>query len=159
MRRFKQMLAQQAAKEILLKSTNGVLSLIDPVGEPYGVPVSYVYDGDSSIYFHSAAEGYKIDCVVANGDCSFCVIGQDLIMPEEFTSYFRSVIVKGKIHIVANKEEVEKGLMLLCDKYSPGVDPEQEISRCLRHVAVLRLDIETMTGKEAIELVRMRVKP
>nr|WP_301747009.1 hypothetical protein [uncultured Duncaniella sp.] len=39
-----------------------------------------------------------------------------------------------------------------------GVDSTDEIKKCLNHVAVLRLDIIRMTGKEAIELVRMREK-
>lgn len=156
MRRFKQLLAVEESKEILLEGTNGVLSLVDYDGEPYGVPLSYAYDGENSIYFHSAAKGYKLDCIAENERCSFCVVGQDKIIPEEFTSYFRSAIVKGFIHIVTEAEEIMKGLLLLCDKYSPGVDPEAEISGCLNRVVVLRLDIQSLTGKEAIELVRKR---
>lgn len=156
MRRFKQLLSEQAVKEILYTATNGVLSLIDSDGVPYGVPISYVYDGDKCIYFHSAVKGHKMECIAFNGRCSFCVIGQDQIMPDEFTSYFRSVIVKGEIHVVTVRDEMMKGLLLLCKKYSPGVNPDAEISKCLGHVSVLRLDIDGMTGKEAIELVKKR---
>ena len=49
MRRFKQLLSEQATKEILNNATNGVLSLIDSDGEPYGVPISYVYDGNTGM--------------------------------------------------------------------------------------------------------------
>ncbi len=153
MRRFKQLLSEQAAKEILYNATNGVLSLLDSDGVPYGVPISYAYDGNKCIYFHSAVKGHKIDCILANSRCSFCVVGQDMIIPEEFTTYFRSVIVKGSIHF-AEGDEIMKGLLLLCDKYSPGVPSDAEISKCIGHVAVLRLDIDSMTGKEAIELVK-----
>lgn len=156
MRRCRQRLTEECTKEILTKVTNGVLSLVDSEGEPYGVPVSYVYDGHKCIYFHSAIQGHKIDCIESNQRCSFCVVAQDLIIPEEFTSYFRSVIVSGIIHIVSDPDEIIRGLSLLCDKYSPGIDAASEISRCLSHVAVLRLDIENMTGKEAIELVGKR---
>ncbi|MBD5357902.1 MAG: pyridoxamine 5'-phosphate oxidase family protein [Bacteroides sp.] len=156
MRRFKQLLALEETKVILSKGSNGVLSLVDSTGEPYGVPVSYAYDGESCIYLHSAAKGYKIECIESESRCSFCVVGQDRIMPEEFTSYFRSVIVKGTVNIVSEPTEIMKGLLLLCEKYSPGVDSDSEISKCISHVAVLRLDIESMTGKEAIELVRKR---
>ena len=158
MRRFKQLLSEQAAKEILDNAPDGVLSLIGPAGEPYGVPISYVYDGDKRIYFHSAVKGHKIDCIQANGRCSFCVIGQDLVVPDEFTTYFRSVIVKGSIRIVGSRDETIRGLLLLCGKYSPGIDPGPEISKCIDHVYVLCLDIESMTGKEAIELVRNRTQ-
>ncbi len=153
MRRSKQLLDGQAAKAILCRATNGVLSLLDPDMEPYGVPLSYVYDGDKRIYFHSATKGHKMDCIKGDTCCSFCVIGQDLIVPDEFTSYFRSVIVKGRISVVQDAGEIERGLRLLCDKYSPGIDAGDEISKCIGRVAVLRLDIDGMTGKEAIELV------
>lgn len=156
MRRFKQLLSEADSKEILKNVTNGVLSLIDPDGGVYGVPISFVYDGGNHIYFHSAVKGHKIDCIEADSRCSFCVVAQDQIVPEEFTSYFRSVIVKGKIRIVSDSDEIMNGLLLLCDKYSPGIDSDNEIAKCLNHVTVLRLDIESMTGKEAIELVRMR---
>lgn len=156
MRRFKQLLNEQATKEILNNATNGVLSLVDTDGEPYGVPISYAYDGDKCIYFHSAVKGHKIECIESDSRCSFCVVGQDAIMPDEFTTYFRSVIVKGSVHAVTARDEMMKGLLLMCEKYSPGVNPDAEISKCIGHVAVLRLDIESMSGKEAIELVRKR---
>lgn len=53
-------------------------------------------------------------------------------------------------------EEMLFGLRLLSTKYSPGVDPEAEISRFIKNVLVLRLDIESITGKESIELVKER---
>ncbi len=95
-----------------------------------------------------------MECIEADSRCSFCVVGQDMIMPDEFTSYFRSVIVKGKIQVVTARDEMMRGLVLLCEKYSPGVAPDAEISKCIGLVSVLRLDIDGMTGKEAIELVR-----
>lgn len=156
MRRIRQLLGEEAARDILNSATNGVLSLVDAAGMPYGVPVSYAYDGGGSVYFHSAVQGRKMECVGKGGPASFCVVGQDCIVPEEFTTYFRSVIASGRIHIVTDRDEMMKGLRLLCDKYSPGIDPEAEISKCIGHVAVLRLDIECMTGKESIELVRKR---
>lgn len=156
MRRFRQLISKEATKEMLSTATNGVLSLVDADGSPYGVPVSFAYDGDSHIYFHSTVKGHKIDCIEAESRCSFCVVGQDKIIPEEFTTYFRSVIVKGTVKTTTSQDEIKKGLLLLCEKYSPGIDPENEILKCLGHVIVLRLDIESMTGKEAIELVRRR---
>ena len=153
MRRFKQSLDMNSIKEILNTTTSGVLSLVGPDGEPYGVPISFVYDGECRIYFHSAKKGHKIECIEADGRCSFCVIAQDLIVPGEFTTYFRSVIAKGTVHKVTDNDEILNALRFLCDKYSPGIDSEAEISRCLSHVAILRLDIDNVTGKQAVELV------
>ena len=44
MRRFKQLLTEQSTKEILENATNGVLSLVDSDGEPYGVHVVADHD-------------------------------------------------------------------------------------------------------------------
>ena len=38
--------------------------------EPYLVPVSYGYDGEA-LYFHTAREGQKIDCIGANSRVCF----------------------------------------------------------------------------------------
>lgn len=157
MRRFKQLLSEQSSEEILNHATNGILSLVDTDGEPYGVPISYVFHPEGKcIYFHSAVKGHKIDCISAGSRGSFCVVGQDFILPEKFTTLFRSVIVSGPITIVADSDEIVKGLRLLSEKYSPGIDPDAEIGKSLGHVAVLRLDIEHMSGKESIELVAKR---
>lgn len=154
MRRIKQLLPHEDAIKILSEMSNGVLSLVDTDGEPYGVPLSYAFDGDSGgIYFHSAVTGHKISCIEGESRCSFCVIAQDEVMPEEFTTYFRSVIAKGNISIVSEPDEIIKGLRLLCDKYSPGVNADAEIEGCLNRVKVLRLDIREITGKQAIEFV------
>lgn len=154
MRRFKQQLSKEDADMILSKGTNGVLSLVDADGSPYGVPVSYAYDGEGHIYLHSALSGHKIDCITSESRCSFCVIAQDHIIPEEFTTYFRSVILSGKIHIINERSEIKRGLVLLCEKYSPGIDYTDEIAKCINRVMVLRIDIEKITGKQAIELTR-----
>lgn len=156
MRRFKQQLPHDEAAAILFKATNGVLSLVDADGAPYGVPISFVYDGGGHIYFHSALSGHKIDCINADSRCSFCVVDQDHVVPEEFTTYFRSVIATGRIHILTDAEEIEKGLVSLSDKYCPGIDPTHEIARFIKVVKVLRMDIDNITGKEAKELLQAR---
>ena len=159
MRRFKQQVAIDDAVKILNRCTNGILSLVDTDGEPYGVPISYAYDGHNHLYLHSAVAGRKIDCIKADSRCSFCVVSQDNIVPDEFTTYFRSVIVAGKIKILTDAEEILQGLIMLSDKYCPGIDPTAEIDKFINTVKVLRIDIDSITGKESIELVRQRELP
>ena len=158
MRRFKQMLPTEEVIQILSEVTNGVLSLTDTDGCPYGVPLSFCYDGDKTVYFHCARHGRKMECITRNGRASFCVVAQDDIKPEEFTTYFKSVILAGKISVVDNPEEIMKGLRMLGDKYSPGIDCTDVIAHSLENVAVIKLEIEAMSGKEAIELTRSRAK-
>lgn len=158
MRRFRQQIPELEAKEILKSATNGVLCLSDYKERPYGVPMSFIYDGDSSIYFHCALEGRKIECIRNNPKACFTIIDQDEIHPEEFTTYFRSVIVEGTIKILEERKEMIEALRLLSTKYSPGIDCEPEIEKGLNRVLILKLEIDSITGKEAIELTKTRTK-
>lgn len=158
MRRFRQQLPEEEAKGILKNATNGVLCLVDYDSKPYGVPMSFIYDGTGSIYFHCALSGRKLECVKNNPNACFTVIDQDEIHPEEFTTYFRSVIVEGIVRIIDDRVEMKKALRWLSTKYSPGIDCEPEIEKGLNRVLILKLEINSITGKEAIELTETRNK-
>ncbi len=157
MRRHRQQLSRDACEHILDRCTSGVLALAGDGGYPYAVPLSYVY-ADGAIIFHSAVEGHKVDAIRRDSRCSFCVIERDEIKPAEFTTYFRSVIAFGRIHILEDANEKVKALRLLGRRYSPGDEPglQHEIDNSLDHVLLLRLDIEHLSGKEAIELTKAR---
>ncbi len=157
MRRFKQLLPEDESLEILRDGSNAILALQGDEEYPYAVPVSYVLDGEN-IYIHSALAGHKIDCISYNPNVSLCVVKEDNVVPEEFTTYFKSVIVFGRASFITDKEEMIYGLRLLGDKYSPGIDSTDEIAKCLSRVAVIKIEIDSFTGKEAIELTRMRNK-
>lgn len=103
-------------------------------------------------------QGHKIDALKGNPKCSLCVVDKDDVIPEEFTSYFRSVIVFGKACFVESTEEKVAALRLLGDKYSPGIDPEAEIARFIKTVCIVRIVIDSVSGKEAIELTRARAQ-
>lgn len=156
MRRSTQQLSDIESRRILDGATSGVLSLIDADGEPYGVPLSYAV-AEGKIYFHCAVAGRKLDAVCSHGKASFCVIAQDKVLPEKFTTAYRSVIAEGRIAEVADDEERLSALRLLAVKYSPQETAEaveREISGCLNRVVVLALTIEIMTGKQAKELMQ-----
>lgn len=154
MRRVRQLLPPEETEQILRNGKECVLALNGEDG-PYSVPVNYVIEG-RCVYFHSAKEGHKIDLMRKDSRVSLCVIDKDTVVPEEFTTYFRSVIAFGKAYFVENDDEKTRVLKLLCDKYCAGISPTDEINRLLKAVAIIRIDIDHMTGKEAIELVRMR---
>ena len=99
MRRKRQALPPEACRAILEGGTYGVLALAGEVGYPYAVPLSYVYDGER-LYFHCARAGHKLELIRRDGRASFCVIGQDQVVPAEYTTYFRSVIAFGRISIL-----------------------------------------------------------
>ena len=157
MRRNRQQLSREECECILNRCTSGVLALAGDSGYPYAVPLSYVY-ADGAIIFHSAVEGHKVDAIKRDNRCSFCVIEQDEIKPAEFTTYFRSVIAFGRIRILETVDEKVQALRLLGRRYSPGDEPglQHEIDKSLDHVLILRLDIDHLSGKQAIELLQSR---
>lgn len=154
MRRFRQQLTKSECDAILSKGTSGTLALLGDNGYPYAVPISYVY-ADGKLYFHSAKTGHKIDAIRQHAKASFCIIDADDVHPSEFTTYFRSVIAFGRIQIVESEDERMYAASLLGARYNPGDDTglQKELEKGLSHMLVLRLDIEHLTGKEAIELV------
>ena len=101
-------------------------------------------------------QGHKVDAIRRDSRCSFCVIEKDEIRPAEFTTYFRSVIAFGRIQILEDDNEKVQALRLLGRRYSPDDEHglQHEIDKSLDHVLLLRLDIEHLSGKQAIELVQ-----
>ncbi len=155
MRKKKQILSQEDCAMILTRGTSGVLALHGDEGYPYAVPMSYVYH-NGKIYFHSAKSGHKLDAIRANPKASFCVIGQDHIVPEEYTTYFCSVIVFGKIRILEGEREKREAIEALSVRYAPGDSAdhrEYTIQKEWKQLCLLELSIDYLSGKEAIELV------
>jgi len=160
MRRIKQELSNEACIQVLNKGTSGVLAVYGENGYPYAVPLSYIYD-NSKIYFHCALSGHKLDAIKSNSKVSFCVIDQDEIIPEEYTTYFRSVIAFGTAKILEDESEKRQALEILAAKYSPEQVQGRidEINKAISRVCMIELSIDHMTGKEAIELVKQQVNP
>lgn len=156
MRRKKQLLSREDIDAVLERCTNGVLACIGDEDYPYAVPVSPVYL-NGKIYFHTAKAGHKVDAIIKNPKVSFAVIDEDTIVSAEYTTYFRSVIAFGKARIVEGDEWFE-GFKALVEKYS-GDQPEEEkmkqIKEC-NNSHIIAIDIDHITGKEAIEYVRAK---
>lgn len=156
MRRKKQILSLEECIEILNRRTSGVLAVSGDNDYPYSVPLSYAYY-NNKIIFHSAKSGHKLEAIARNEKVSFCVIDKDQIVPDEYTSYFRSIIVFGKARIIEDGDEKISALEILAKKYAPGHEESrrmQTINRELNTVCIIELSVEHMSGKEAIELVR-----
>ena len=159
MRRPRQNLAEAECIRTLERSTSGVLAVLGDGGYPYTVPLSYVYF-DGALYFHCAKAGHKLDAVRSCDKASFCVIDQDLVVPEKYTTLYRSVIAFGRVSILENEAEICAAIEKLAVKYAPGDSKENRdaaIARELSALCMIKMEIEHMTGKEAIELVRQRM--
>ena len=156
MRRGKQLLSKEDTTAVMDRCTNGVLACLGDEDYPYAVPLSYVYF-DDKIYFHSAKAGHKIDAITKNPKVSFTVIDEDTIVSKEYTTYFRSVIAFGKARVVEGDEWLA-AFKALVEKYS-GDQPEEakqkEVAGCTQ-ACLIAIDVEHITGKEAIEYVKAK---
>lgn len=156
MRRSAQALGMDACREVLSRGTSGVLALLGDGGWPYAVPLSYAFDGEK-LYFHCAREGHKLDAIRREARASFCVVDRDEVVPEEYTTYFRSVIAFGRVRVLENEAQMRAAIELLARRYFPQDSDEgreRAIEREWAGLCMLEMDIKHMSGKEAIELAR-----
>jgi nitroimidazol reductase NimA-like FMN-containing flavoprotein (pyridoxamine 5'-phosphate oxidase superfamily) len=118
---------------------------------PYIVPVSFGYT-DNVIYFHTAAEGMKIDFINAgNTTCFEFESGVGLLTegsnPCDWGFSYQSVIGHGRIQEVTDHHDKVWGLNLIMKQYVEGEWP-----MAAAHVAgtrVWKLFIESITGKQS----------
>lgn len=163
MRRKKQLLSLEESIALLNEGVFGVLGTAGTNGYPYAVPVSYAYAADNPddetalgrIFIHCALEGHKLDAIQREPRVSFTVVTESETWPEKLTALFRSVIVFGRAREAANDEEKHEALLALGQKYAPGLDTliEEEIESLWKRTQVIVIDVEEISGKEAIELV------
>ena len=159
MRRKNQQLSLGEAEKVLMRGTSGVLSLLGDDGYPYGVPLSYVFD-QGKLYFHCAKAGHKLDAIRREEKCSFCVVDQDQIVPEKFTTYFRSAIAFGRVRILEDDGEKRAAAVKLVQRYCPGDEAglERELEESWNALCLLEMTVEHLTGKEAKELAQERAQ-
>ena len=147
MRRKRQQLSYEDSVGVLQRATSGTLALLGDNGYPYAVPISYVYS-EGKLYFHSALSGHKVDAIRNYDKASFCVIDKDDVKPEKYTTFFRSVIAFGKIHIIEDETEKLEAARLLGNRYNPNqeVALQKEMESGLSRMLAIRFDIEHLTG-------------
>ncbi len=150
MRRKDKALQDKDSRLLLQDGEHGVLSTVSKDGQPYGVPLNYVYMNDC-IYFHCAIVGHKLGNINANGKVSFCVVGRTEVLPAEFSTGFESVIVFGSAAVVGG-EERHQALMGLAGKYCADYLSEAPayIEKHDKQTKVVRIRIEQITGKAEI---------
>ena len=155
MRRKRQQLSEVESIGILQKATAGTLALLGDNDYPYAVPISYVYH-ERKLYFHSALAGHKVDAIRNCDKASFCVIDKDDVQPERYTTFFRSVIVFGRIHSIEDEQEKQETARLLGNRYNPDQEEalQKELEKGLARMVMIRFDMEHLTGKQAIEMVK-----
>ena len=154
MRRSAQAMEESRCREVLQNNTSGVLSLLDENGYTYGVPLSYLLH-ENTIYFHGAKVGAKIDAVRHHDKVSFTVIDRDEVIPEEYTTHYRSVIAVGRARILTDENEIGQAIRAMGRRYAPQATEqrlEQAVAAECAGLAMIALEIEHLSGKESMAL-------
>jgi len=148
-RRKDRILEEEVACQLLQAGEYGFLAMVNKDGGGYGIPISYVYDGNGHIYFHGATEGHKIENLAADNKVSFTVVGKTEVIPQQFSTLYESVMVFGTTHMDLDDEERTKALWLIVEKYSPEFKEvaEKYIKGSFGRTLMIRLDIEAITAK------------
>jgi nitroimidazol reductase NimA-like FMN-containing flavoprotein (pyridoxamine 5'-phosphate oxidase superfamily) len=118
-------------------------------GEPYIVPFCFGYM-KGMIYLHSGLSGKKITMLEKNPRCCFEVDQCDAIIRTEhpcaWGMRYHSVIGFGRTHFILDREEKKQGLNCIMDHYGSGMHEFSDDD--IRNVCVIRIDIDSMTGKK-----------
>lgn len=148
MRKSDREIGFEEATDMLTRCEYGVLSTIGNDDQPYGVPLNYVYKGNS-IYFHCALMGHKIDNIEYNPKVSFCVVGDTKVLPSKFSTEFESAVAFG-VASEAQGTERHNALIWLLEKYSPGYIEEGKdyIKQKDKVTKVIKIEIKHISGKK-----------
>lgn len=146
-RRSDREITPQEAREILGNAEYGVLSTVGTDGQPYGVPLSYVFR-NGSIFFHCAPGGHKLDNIEHNAKVSFCAVGKTKVLPEKFGTEYESAVIFGTASEVSGVERHD-ALLWLLEKYCPNFFEEgkQYIEQKDRMTRVFKIEVDNISGK------------
>lgn len=120
-------------------------------GTPYIVPLCFGYK-DNCLYFHSAREGRKIEMLKRNNAVCFEFDGNLEVEAGkaacDWGMQYRSVIGYGRASFVEDPEEQRKALDAIMAQYADGAFEYSE--KALGKVLVIKVEIESMTGKKSV---------
>ncbi|HXE95511.1 MAG TPA: pyridoxamine 5'-phosphate oxidase family protein [Dongiaceae bacterium] len=146
-RRIDREIGTHEAIELLSNCEYGVLSTAGKDGQPYGVPLSYVFK-DNCIYFHCALDGHKIENIDNNPKVSFCVVGKTKVLPEKFATEYESAVAFGIASELFGDERYG-ALLLLLEKYAPEFTEEGKmyIEQKDQTTKVIKIEVDHISGK------------
>lgn len=152
-RRKKNELSTEDAKEILKNARIGVLSVNGDDGYPYAVPVNFLYsEEENRIWFHGARAGHKADSIDKNDRVCFTVYGNETVKEEAWAPYVKSAVIFGRCRVINDPERAITSLRKFAGKYYPDKDLiEEEIAASAKAVRMFEIEIEHLSGKEVQE--------
>ena len=132
----------------------GRIATINRKRFPVIKPVNFLY-WDGKLYFHSSKQGEKIAdirrgspvCFEMDEPIAYAVAKGSACSANYF---YRSIIVKGKAHLVNQREKKLSILKKLMEKYQPEGGYDEFAGAVVRKTAVVEISIEELTGKQSL---------
>lgn len=148
MRRKDRQMPEEFAWEVVDKCEYAFLAMTAEDGSPYGLPVT-IARGGRVIYFHSALEGRKVECLRRSPRVCISCVGDTQVPPGKFTTLFESAVVFGRAEEVTEDDEKIHALQLLCQRHTPDnmENFPRAIAKSLSRTGIWRIMVEEITGK------------
>jgi nitroimidazol reductase NimA-like FMN-containing flavoprotein (pyridoxamine 5'-phosphate oxidase superfamily) len=153
MRRKDKEIADPREQERVLRSAKYVTIAMIDRGQPYLVTLSHGFDIERNcLYFHCAAEGRKLDALLANPE----VYGQALIdhgyVVGSCSHLFETVQFTGLVRFVVSMAEKRHALETMIRQLEPDPGPviaAETGESSVANVTIGRIDITSLSGKRA----------
>jgi nitroimidazol reductase NimA-like FMN-containing flavoprotein (pyridoxamine 5'-phosphate oxidase superfamily) len=118
---------------------------------PYAIPLCFGYK-DNALYFHTAMKGMKMDILKKNNRVCFEFdLDHEIVTspnPCDWGIKYRSVIGFGKAAFLEDTEPKKKALEIILEHYGAR-GPFSYSEKGFRKTMIIKVDIESMTGKKA----------
>ncbi|MBC8330447.1 MAG: pyridoxamine 5'-phosphate oxidase family protein [Anaerolineae bacterium] len=143
-------------RAFLARSEFGTMATVQG-DQPFLVTRNFVYDeARHAIYMHGARKGRTFENADEAPKICFSTSEAGRLTPADramnLGTEYDGMVAFGRLYIVTDADEARHGLKLLCEKYFPhleyGVDYEATSDADLKVTAVLRIEIDSWSGKE-----------
>lgn len=119
---------------------------------PYVVPMNYVFL-KGSFYLHTHPGGKRLEILEKNPLVCMNIIDSVSVIASDiacnFSMAYRSITVDGHMHFVDSVTEKEEALQALVSNISGNFKQWEMSEELLKKVTVFRVDVISMTGKQA----------
>ena len=148
MRRKERQITEEEAWAVVDKCEYAFLAMTAEDGTPYGLPVTIVREG-RNIYFHSALEGRKVECLRRHPRVCLTCVGDTAIQQDRFTTLYESAVAFGTAAEVTEDGEKVEALRLLCLRHTPDnmADFDRAVNASLARTGIWKITVEEITGK------------
>ena len=153
LRRIKNKISIEEAKELLHKEKRGVFAVNGDNGYPFAIPVDYFFDEqDNKIIFHGAKSGHKVDSLKKDNKVCFTIFGDESFNEGDWAPYLKSVVVFGRCNMIEDIDITTDKIRTLASRFYPSSEEvELEIQKYIKDALLYEIDIEHICGKKIHE--------